>query len=64
VVKDPVHDGRGDHRVAEDLVPLAEAAVRGQDERPLLVAPRDQLEEKMGTVTVDGTVADLVKGVR
>jgi hypothetical protein len=32
VVKDPVQDGRGDDRVAEDLVPLAEASVRGQDQ--------------------------------
>jgi len=59
-VKDPIQDGRGDHRVAEDLVPLAEAAVRGQDQGPLLVAPRDELEEQMSPVTVNGDVADLV----
>jgi len=60
VVKDPVQDGRGDHRIAEDLVPLAEAAVRGQDQGPLLVTPRDELEKQMGAVAVDGDVADLV----
>ena len=60
MVKDPIQDGRGDHGVAEDLVPLAEAAVGGQDQRPLLVAARDELEEQMGAVTVDGDVADLV----
>ena len=60
VVKDPVQDGRGDDGIAEDLVPLAEAAVRGQDQGPLFVAPRDELKEQMGTVTVDGDVADLV----
>jgi hypothetical protein len=27
-VEDPVGDGRGDHQVAEDLVPPREAAVR------------------------------------
>ena len=30
-VQNPVQDGGGDHRVAEDLVPLREAPVRGQD---------------------------------
>ena len=60
VVKDPVQDSRGDDGIAEDLIPLAEAAVRGQDQGPLFVAPRDELKEQMGTVTVDGDVADLV----
>jgi len=57
---DPIQDGRGDHRVAEDLVPLAEAADRGQDQGPLLVTQRDELEEQMGAMPVDGDVADLV----
>lgn len=39
VVQDHVQDGRGDHRVAEDLVPLGEAAVRGQDQGTLFVTP-------------------------
>ena len=38
VVKYPVEDGGCYHLIAEDFVPLAEAAVRGQDERSLFVA--------------------------
>jgi len=30
-MKDPVEDGRGDDRIAEELVPLAEAEIRSQD---------------------------------
>jgi hypothetical protein len=36
VVQDPVQDGRGDHGIAEDLVPLREAPLRGQDQGALL----------------------------
>jgi hypothetical protein len=60
VMEDPVKDGRGDDRIAENLVPLAEAAVGGQDERPLFIAPGDELEEKVRPVTVDRDIADLV----
>jgi len=56
----PVQDSRGDHRVPEDLVPLREAAVGGQDQGPLLVAAGDELEEQVGTMLVDGDVADLI----
>jgi len=59
-VKDPIQDGRCDDPVAKDLVPLAEAYVLGQDQRPLFVAPRDELEEQTGAVAVDGDVSDLV----
>ena len=59
-MEDPVQDGRGDHRIPEDLVPLGEAAVRGQDERPLLVAAGDELEEQVSAVSVNRNVADLI----
>jgi hypothetical protein len=32
VMEDAVQDGRGDHAVAEDLAPAAEALVAGQDD--------------------------------
>jgi hypothetical protein len=56
VVQDPVQDGRGDDGVAEDLVPLREAPVRGQDQSPFFVPPRDELEEQMRAVAVDRDV--------
>jgi hypothetical protein len=38
VMHEPVDGGHGRHRVFEDLVPLAEDLVRGDDDRLLLVA--------------------------
>ena len=59
VLKDPIQDGRGDHRVAEDLDLLADAAVRGEEQGTLLTASRDELEEQMGAVPVDGDCTPL-----
>jgi len=52
MMQDPVQDGRRDHRITEDLVPLGEAAVGGQDQGALLVAAGDELEEEMRPVPV------------
>ena len=38
VVEQPVQDGRGDDGVAQQLTPLAEALVRGQDDASAFVA--------------------------
>jgi hypothetical protein len=62
-VQDPVQDGRGDDRVAEDLVPLGEAPVRGQDQGSLFVAAGDELEKQVSSVPVYGDVAGLVDDV-
>ncbi len=53
VVDEPVDQGGGDHRVAEDLAPLLEAAVRGDDDRAALVAARDQSEEQVGGLALE-----------
>jgi hypothetical protein len=60
VVDQPVDHGRGDHVVAEDLAPAAEWLVRGHDQRGAFVAGRDQLEEQVGRLRLEGDVADLV----
>jgi len=60
MMQDAVQDGRGDDRITEDLIPLTEAAVGGEDQRALFVAPRDELEEEVGAVAIDADVADLV----
>src|SRR6266542_3263994 len=52
--------GGGDHRVAEDLAPLLEAAVGGDDDRAALVAPGDEREEEVGRAALERQVADLV----
>ena len=60
VVDEPVDQGGGDHRVAEDLAPLLEAAVRGDDDRAAFVAARDEREEQVGGLAFERQVADLV----
>src|SRR2546426_181070 len=60
VMEHAVEDRRGDHAVAEDVAPTAEALVAGQDYRPALVAAADELEEKIGAGAVDREIADLV----
>src|SRR4030043_1214653 len=60
VMKDPVEDSRGDHRVPEDLVPLTEAPVRSQDQGSLLVPAGDELEEQGRPRPIYGGVTNLV----
>ena len=57
---EPVDQGGGDHRVAEDLAPLLEAAVGGDDDRAAFVAAGDQREEQVGGLALERQVADLV----
>jgi hypothetical protein len=60
VVDEPVDQGRGHHRVAQDLVPLLEGAVRGDDDRAACVAARDEREQQVGRLALERQVADLV----
>ena len=60
-VMDESIDERGrDHRVAEDFAPSLEAAVAGDDDRPALVAARDEGEEQVRGLAFEWEVADLV----
>ena len=56
VVEEPIEDGRGDHGVAKELLPVGEALVGGDDRRALLIAIRDELEEEIGFPAVHGQV--------
>ena len=60
VMQDPVEDRAGDHPVAEDVAPAAEALVAGQNHRPALVAPADELEKQRRCLPVDRQIPDLV----
>jgi len=60
VVEHAVEYGGGEDAVAEHFAPTAERLVAGEDGRPLLVAPADELEEQAGAALVDGQVVDLV----
>ena len=60
MVQDPVQDGRGDHGIPEDLVPLGKTPVRGQDQCPFFIPPGDELKKKVSSVPVDRDITDLV----
>ncbi len=60
MVDEPVDQRGGDHGVAEDLAPLLEAAVAGDDDRAGFVAAGDQCEEQVGGLPFEWQVADLV----
>src|ERR1700675_1898724 len=62
MVEEAVEDGGGDGGVpVEDGCPLLEGFVGGQDYGSAFVARADDLEEEVGSVLVDGEVADLVE---
>ena len=60
MVDEPVDRGGGDHGIAEDLAPLLEAAVAGDDDRAAFIAARDQGEEQVGRLPFERQVADFV----
>src|SRR5262249_4911172 len=61
VVQDAIEDGGGQGAViVEDLRPVLVDAVGGDHHRRTLVALADDLEQQVGTVLVDGKVAELV----
>ena len=60
VVEQAVEQRGGDDLVAEDVAPLAEAAVGGEDHGAALISSVDELEEQIGAAWSDREVADLV----
>jgi hypothetical protein len=60
VVEQPVEQGGGDNRIAEDVAPFGKAAVGGEDHRAFFVARVDELEEQIAAAGRDRQVADLV----
>ena len=60
VVEEAIEQCGGDDRVAEDVAPFREAAIRGENHGALFVAGVDQLEEEVGAAVADRQIADLV----
>jgi hypothetical protein len=60
VMEQPVEDGGGDDGVAEGGAPFPDRAVAGDQQAAALIAPRDELEEEMRGVTLEGQVAEFV----
>src|SRR5579863_3184523 len=59
MMQEAVEQRGGDDGIAEDVSPLGEAAVRGEDHGALFVASVDELEEEIAAGN-DWEVADLV----
>jgi len=60
VMQQPVQDGRCDHRVSEQLLPIAKTLVGGDDRRVFLIPVGDELEKQVGFAAVDGQIAHLI----
>ena len=60
MMQQPIENRRGDDRIAEELLPIDEALVRGQDRRAFLVPVGDELEKQIRLPAVDGKVPCLV----
>src|SRR5881227_3392003 len=60
VAEQAVDDGGGDDRIGEDMAPVGEAAIRGQDDRALVGPTADDLEDPVGRGLVEREVAQLV----
>ena len=61
VVHEPVQDGGGNDRVAEDLAPLGQAPVGGDEGGVApLIAGVDHVEEDPGSAPFDGEEPDVV----
>lgn len=61
MVQQPVEDGRRQDLVVEDLTPVDEALVGGEDEAGLLVAPAEETEEETRLLPGHGEGAHLVE---
>lgn len=62
MVKEAVEQGGGEGTViVEDLGPLFESAIGGNDKRAAFIAPADDLEEQVRAVFIDGKVAQLIE---
>ena len=60
MVKEPIEQRRGHHRVAKDVTPFGKAAIRGEDHGAALIASVDELEEQIATARDDGQVSDFI----
>ena len=60
MMQETVENGGRHDIIGKDLAPLFERFVRGNDDRALLVALRDKLEEELGCLFGEGEIAQLV----
>src|SRR2546428_13653218 len=62
MMQEPIQDRGGQGAVmVEDHGPLLKGTVRGNDDGPLFIAQRDDLEEQIGTCLVNREIAELIE---
>jgi hypothetical protein len=54
MVKEPIENRRANDGIPEDLATGAETLITGEQNRALLIAPRDELEEQVGALPING----------
>ena len=60
VMQNAIQDSGGNRNIGKDLVPLGEGLIGSEDGGGLLIAPGNQLEEKVGALDVHREIANLV----
>lgn len=60
MMDEPIEDGRSDRIIIEDLAPILERAVGGEDHGALFVTVGHDLEEKVGAILVERQEAQLI----
>ncbi len=60
LVYETVDHGVGEHRILEDLVPPLEGQIAGDDERFGLAPGREEIEEELRPLFIEGDVAQFV----
>jgi hypothetical protein len=56
----PIHQGDNAGGVGKDFTPLLEGAVGGDQGRPLLIAPGNDLEQQVGVTVGVRKIADFI----
>ena len=64
MVQEPVQNRGGQDRIAEDLAPVDEALVAGQDDGGAFVASCHQPEEQAALVPGQGQISDFIEDKR
>jgi len=54
MVKEPIKNRRANDGIAEDLATGTETLITGEQNRALLIAARDELEEQVGALPING----------
>jgi hypothetical protein len=60
MVKEPIKNRRANDGIPEDLATGTETLITGEQNRAFLIAARDELEEQVGALPINGYIAGLI----